>query len=211
MSIDTTGLIEADNFQGTAAQAGFVKNDASGNLLLGETGSAWTLIETFVAPSDITDFTFAAVLDGDVDYQYRIIYTAGPFVTVAGTRIFLRPNGVTTGQLTLSSRWGFDPRASFSTPNLVLAQVVGLTAPPGVASTMRLYGDFDFTAHTGQQRILNGDQAEQRPLVSRTNGYLHWGKWSDTTTNITSLKVETDGLGFIPSGSEWALYKVKRV
>ena len=211
MSIETPGLIEADNFQGTAAQAGFVKNDASGNLLLGETGSAWTLIETFVAGSDITDFTFAAVLNGDVDYQYRIVYSAGPFVTTAGTRIFLRPNALTTGQLTLSRRWGFNGDASFSTPNLVLAQVVNLTAPAGVASTMRLYGDFDFTAHTGQQRILNGQQAEQRPLSGRTNGYLHWGKWDDTVTNITSLKVETDGNNFIPNGSEWALYKVKRV
>ena len=210
MSIETPGLIEADNFQGTAAQAGFVKNDASGNFMLGETGSAWTLIENFVVPSDTTDFTFAATLNGDVDFQYRIVYTAFQPVFFAGLRLFLRPNAITTGGETITRRYGMNGNAGFLMPGLVLAQVNAHTLEA------QLYGDFDFTAHTGQQRLLVGQQSENKisasgPVFSRTNGYLHYGKWADTTTNITSLKVETDGLAWLPAGSEWALYKVKRV
>ncbi len=207
MSINTPGLIEADNFQGTAAQAGFVKNDASGNFLLGESGSGWTLIENFVVPALTASFTFAATLNGDVDFQYRIVYSASGFALMAGNRIFLSPNAVTTGQETLSRRFGFSGNGGFQWPKLVLAQFVTL----GV--NLSLFGDFDFTAHTGSQRILNGTQAARRAggASAKPNGYFHYGKWNDTTTNITSLKVETDGLSFIPAGSEWALYKVKRV
>lgn len=208
MSIKTPGLIEADNFQGTAVTpAGFVKNDASGNFLLGEIGSGWTLLETFTVGALTSAFTFAAVLNGDVDYQYRIIYSASVNTLGAGDRILLRPNAISTGQNTLSRRVGSDGSVTFNTSNLVLAQAVST-----VSEVHHLYGDFDFTAHSGQQRILIGKNVESRVSVGRTNLHFHYGKWDDLTTNITSLKVEAEGLAnIIPAGSEWSLYKVKRV
>ncbi len=207
MSIETAGQVAADNFQATAATpAGFVKNDASGNFLLGQSGSAWTLVETFVVPALTSAFTFATVLDGDVDFQYRIVYTASVTSLGAGDRIYLRPNGVMTGQETLTRRFGFDGDATFNHPEMVLAQMVST-----VSEVHDLYGDFDFTAHQGQQRLLMGKNTESRASINRANCYMHYARWNDAG-NITSLKVESQGLvNIIPAGSEWALYKVKRV
>ncbi len=99
MSIKTDGIINAGDFKVTdTVDAGFVKNDASGNLLFGQAASAWNLIEKKDIASAVTSITFTG-LNGTVEKQYMLIYrckSAGANLT-ANELVVVKPNGSPAG------------------------------------------------------------------------------------------------------------------
>jgi len=71
-------------------------------------------------------------------------------------------------------------------------------------------GFFDFYAEAGANRLMQGyDNAISQTEVAeglRYNDVV--AHWTDTTTNITSLTIESDVTNGIPSGSRFGLYKI---
>lgn len=99
MSIKTDGIINAGDFKVTdTVDAGFVKNNAAGDLLFGQAASAWNLIEKKDITSAVTSITFTG-LNGTVEKQYMLIYrckSAGANLT-ANELVVVKPNGSPAG------------------------------------------------------------------------------------------------------------------
>ncbi len=199
MSIETTGLAKADTFQATAATpAGFVKNDASGNLLLGEPGSAWVLHQAFDFTSDInsagggTAVTFTG-LNGDLDEVYLLLCR---FVIrgTSGVNMNLAPNGVLTSADYAASallQRADGTRVSFNAVGTSMPITQSNNGHPDTTHSIRLY----FHAKSGVHRMWNA-QEHTAPVVSTNSfhfGFTRQGGWRDTVTNLTSLELITNG------------------
>ncbi len=205
MSIKTDGLLEGGTFKVTApVTAGFVKNNASGELVLGQAASAWDLIEFKGFSAPLGDHYFDAVLDGDVDETYQVIFQSfGPasstnttgriifngFTTVPGYR-FTSLTSFTTGQFrNLGDGWQCWREFGGST------------------STAATYGRCIIHAKSGKVRTGESWMSGQRKFGApwRTFETHYAQRWNDTTTNITQI-------GFHGSGGRasvaW-LYKIK--
>lgn len=207
MSIKTDGLMEGGPFKvtGSVPGAGFVKNLADGTLVLGQAASAWDLIEfkSFSGAVPSNHF-FDAVVDGDVDDTYQIIFQArGPASAsfTSGRIIF---NGVST-----VAGFRFTSLTSFTTGifrNLgngwqCYREFGGSTSDAGI------YGRCIIHAKTGKVRTGESWMSAQRKFGApwRTFETHYAQRWNDTTTNITQI-------GFRGSGGRvsnaW-LYKIK--
>jgi len=199
MSIETTGLAKADTFQATAATpAGFVKNNAAGDLLLGEPGSAWTLHQACDLTSDVNSAGGGTVvnftgLNGDVDEVYLLL---ARFVIPAstGTNMSLAPNGVVTDinylATVLVQRTNGTTGLFAGTP-LVISQSNG--GHPDTTQFVRCL----FHVKTGTFRFYNCQQLTA-PIVSSASfhfGINYQGVWRDTVTNVTSLAIVTPAGG----------------
>lgn len=211
MSIKTPGSGKADSFQTSQAAlvGGFVKNDATGLLLYDQAGGAgqaiWEPIESKVITVAGASITFTG-LNGDVDEVYKLVYSFD-FIP-AGTldRFRLAPNGIISAvtQFSLFYHWknsGSNNPAAFSYPDMSFAAQAGAY----------LDGIVYFNAKTGQARTMIGESVAYRDDLARIIGNDSFAHWTDTTTNVTSLTVDTllGGAG-ISVGSEWTLYKITR-
>ncbi len=98
MSIKTPGQLEGDNFKTDPTVAGFVKNDSSGNFQFGQTGSAWTFLETKTLASAATSIAFTGL--ANADNAYRLVWE-NPFdvgtPAITDGRIYFHYNGLPTG------------------------------------------------------------------------------------------------------------------
>lgn len=205
MSLETTGQILSDDFKTSqATPAGFVKNDANGDFLFGESGSGWNLLETKNVASDVASITFSG-LDGDTDRAYRLVYR----VTTKGgnPEISLRPNGISTNQFSVIHRASSSGSANVATrPELSLLQSAAVSVFP-------CFGIADFWAErfgtTGHRMFLSYQTVH---CVALNNVAFRnvGGRWLDTTTNVTSLVVQATVGTAVTAGSTWSLYVVKQ-
>lgn len=205
MSIKTDGLIEAGPFKVTApVTAGFVKNDASGNLLFGQAASAWDLIEFKVFSSPPTLHSFDAVLDGDVDDTYQIVFQAfGPASA-----------GFTTGNIIFNGLAPTTDQRFVSTNTFTTGQFANLGSGwqcwrefGSTTSTSGIYGRVIIHAKTGKVRTGESWMSAERLFGAsfRTFETHYAQRWNDTTTNITSIGFSgTQG----KVSNAW-LYKIK--
>lgn len=201
MSIKTDGLIEAGPFKVTASvSAGFVKNDASGNLLFGQAASAWDLIE-FKTHSGAGDFgDFASVLDGDVDDTYQIMWQA----IGQSSANFSVGRIAFNGSLPTGAR--FVSQNTFSTGTFRnLGNEWQLWREFGVSNTAGIYGRAIIHAKSG--KIRTGESWVGAGVSgSFTKHEVHFAqRWNDTTTNITSIGFRDT---FATVNRAW-LYKIK--
>lgn len=210
MSIKTDGLIEASPFKVTSpVTAGFVKNNASGELEFGQAASAWDLIEfkVFSIPQAPAE-NFDAVLDGDVDDTYQIIFQAFGPASAGNTKTFLRINDIAAGSEPGGTRFVSDTAFTGS-----------LTASLGTgweiwrefgsfSSTAGIYGRCIIHAKTGKIRTGEGWMSAQRIVgpTFQSIGTQYAQRWNDSTTNITKLGFDHFGTGRVSYG--W-LYKIK--
>lgn len=213
MSLETTGSMTAEDFKAAPTAAGFVKNDASGNFLLGETGSAWTLLETksiSVATQSITFDNSGSLLNGDTDRAYRLIYECPLPLTATDSRWELRPNGLTANQRTVVfevnnigtlSAYGYTSGLLFS--NTIL---------PVTPGPMYVFGMLEFYADRGpggfSSRLMKATEIVSAPGVNKTTGTQFMGKWADSATLVTSLEIRSLQPTVIEAGSKWSLYKI---
>lgn len=148
-----------------------------------------------------TSYTFNN-LDGDTDEVYLLVYRIIKNV-VAFAQTSLRPNGITTNQQSYDSWFGsFSGTGNTTT---LLIQSNGTAAVGGVEA-----GHMWIHAKTGVSRSISGlrnlwDAGGPTNLTS-----LIAGRWTDTTTNITSLEVVCDQANGIGAGSYLRLYKLRK-
>lgn len=210
MSIETDGLLEGGPFKVTASvTAGFVKNDASGNLLFGQAASAWDLIEfkTFSSPSSI--HSFDAVLDGDADDTYQIILQAFGPSSASNSTGYLVINGLSTlgvviGQTRHKGTIAFNGGGLSSTSGggWQLWREFGAFRVSGIYARAIIY------AKTGKIRTGISWSSSQRSIgpTFQSVGVQYAQRWDDTTTNITSIGFH--GLRSSRVSYAW-LYKIK--
>ena len=188
MSIKTDGLLEGGPFKvtGSVPGAGFVKNLADGTLVLGQAASAWDLIEFKTFSSPLSNHFFDAVVDGDVDDTYQVIFQAfGPASAArsSGRIIF---NGVST-----VAGFRFTSQTAFSTGQFrslgdgwqCWREFGGFTSTAGV------YGRAIIHAKTGKVRTgISWMTAQRKFGVPFRDIQTHYAqRWNDTTTNITQI------------------------
>ena len=207
MSIKTDGLFEAGPFKVTATvPAGFVKNNALGELEFGQAASAWDLIEfkTFSGAGNFDDF--AAVLDGNVDDTYQIMWQAIGQSSTNTCSGGLRINGVLPATLAVTR---YISQRNFH----------GATAQDQ-GNSWRLWRDFSPASNKAQvygRCVIHAKSGKIRTGESWFSSRRSFGatlrqweahfchRWSDTTTNITSLGITTT---FARVNRAW-LYKIK--
>lgn len=197
MSIKTDGLTKADTFQASAATvAGFVKNDPSGNLLLGEPGSAWTLHQAFDLTADVNSAGGGTVvnftgLNGDVDEVYLLLYRFVFPITALGVNLNLAPNGIVTDSSMTGSLQVL--RTGGTTGIFVRAGALTIGQSNSGHPATTQVGRCLFHAKTGVHRFYECEQITA-PVVSSGShhfGLNFQGAWRESTTNITSLAIAT--------------------
>lgn len=153
------------------------------------------LVEKKLITADVQDVTFAG-LNGETDEIYRLV---GRLVTTSSPDFELRPNAITAGQSSVSSR---DFGAAFTGTRLKL------TANGGSSGLSRAF-DATFWA----RKDVNG-VGVVRYLLSdgmSVSQHLQSGSlWTDTTTTVTSLVVHGTTAASIKDGSTIALYKLRQ-
>jgi len=209
MSIETTEQILSDDFKtNQATVAGFVKNDASGNFLFGESGSGWNLLETKNVASDVASITFSG-LDGDTDRAYRLVYRLTMKPGEASNEISLRPNGISTNMFSMIHRASSSGSFNVATRSeLSLVQHGGVIAVP-----FPYFGIADFWAErfgTTGHRMFMAYQSTFNVQTGNVALRNTMGRWLETATNVTSLVVQSTLGTNVPAGSSWSLYVVKQ-
>jgi hypothetical protein len=137
------------------------------------------LIEEKNITEAIASTTFSD-LDGNVDGEYFIEYET---VFTAGSSnggAYLRPNNITTGYNSTSTRWW-----GTNGDDALYTNRFGLSLHGVEGSVITEYGTINFNPKTGVQRLVNGKSTSYGP--NETMHTLSGGSLSDTTTNITSL------------------------
>ncbi len=208
MSIDTTGSFKGNALKTSQAVAGgFVKNDAAGLFsydngppAAAPDGSIWDFIQTKNITVDANSVVFSG-LDGDVDDVYKLVWT-GVDYPGATTNWQLRPNGVTTGL--------------FSQGMLHRTLVAGNPVFTFSYWCMHNEGNVYFagrayvSAKTGAPRQFFCEDQISEKATTKVQKAILSGYWSDTTTNITSLEVNTPSGNGITAGSTWSLWRINR-
>ncbi len=216
MSIKTTGQLQGKDFQTDATVAGFVKNTAAGDFLFGQTGSAWTFLETKTLASAATSIAFTGL--NLADRAYRIVwenpFDAGTPVITDG-RIFFYRNGVpnSTAKSVITNVDGDLSPLSFSTDpsNLVISNMVTPAGPfPFVNS-----GIWDYTFRTVfgfsgsvSGKTFNAREVNSYPAISRIDGRWIGGREGTSSTSLTSFSIVAAQTDMLRPGSFWSLYKI---
>jgi hypothetical protein len=183
----STGAIEEITLGTNLALAGTTLNASGGG------GITRTLIETFTVGSDQTSITFAATLDGNTDEVYEI---EGNLVNNAGADIdvTLQPNAVSTNQQSYV-------RSADRTNLLMVNSSIGNTTKFG-----NVWVAIVAKTGVGPRRFVThsiSDGSAQHAILTWFGG----GFWTDTSTNITSLKILSSSANGIGAGSVFNLYK----
>lgn len=226
MSIETPGQIEANALQTTASvTAGFVKNDASGNLLFGQAASAWDLVsvQDFAAAQGVPSHVTFSGLDGDNDEVYQLIFRGFVQVGLAGlgqpANLSLRFNGMTGSSSSLKcglhSVQSGPTGIQGYTNQLFLWRTHASTAS---GTTAWVFGKWFIHAKSSQPRVVQGIVSYGNTSSGSSNrawGQNMIGAWTNTAANVTSLEVYPTLPQTSPGGEvkqDWSLhlYKVKR-
>lgn len=205
MSLETTGSLKAEDFKAAPTAAGFVKNDASGNFLLGETGSAWTLLETKLVAVATQSIIFTG-LNGNTDRAYRLIYSNPLPLTAIDSRWELRPNGLVGTRTRVFEINNGGTLSSYTAVGLLCSNTI-LPATPG---PMYSFGMLEFYAEASgfNRRQFKSQEVVSAPSVNKTSGTQFFGQWNDSTTLVTSLEIRSFQANVIEAGSKWSLYKL---
>lgn len=159
------------------------------------------LIESKYVTSATTTLTFSN-LNGNSDRIYKILFKRGNIASTSGYEI--RPNGLTTSM----SQTGHYYYGNTAGTNHGVANVsywsLG-TSNSGWATNSQFSGEITIMATTGSYRTMNYNMVYDNAgtLVGLTTS----GRWTDTTTNITSIDFYTSTATGWPAGAEIHLYK----
>lgn len=232
MGLIINGLFTSADYQVTDPVAGgHCKNDASGNFQFGQSGSAWTFLETKIT-AGATTITFAG-LDGDTDRAYRIIWDAEvqPAHQTIDHRIYLKPNGASGGAETMAVEMSSTATKIHDTTGLLMFGFEPGTSVPSwdLFTPFSHYGTMEFFAgrpQTPGEDIMGRDMVSLSgmgiPLVvinqifpipdiefGQDRGYRCAGQYfGGSGSNITSLTLVSVNTGGLGTGT-FSLYKIK--
>lgn len=223
MSIKFPGLNQADSFKTSqSVTAGFVKNNAAGDLLYGEVGppsdaSQWQIIESKSFDGSEGDTVTFSGLDGDVDQIYKLTMFLIPRSRTTVGDFVVQPNGITTGFQTLTKEFRHVVLGgTLRNRNTTFVQGWAMGSQfsnYGTWSTNAERSDLYIYAKTGRPRLSTRHSTfvSGIPILSQTAepGIIidhATGVWTDTTTNITSLVI-FNRFGSNTFIGEWSLYK----
>lgn len=213
MSIKTDQATIAKDFKTSevSVPVGFVKNNAAGDFIFGQSGSGWTFLETQIVPAGpaVQSLTFSG-LNGDVDFEYRLMYDIVAAPNTDG-QIRLEPNAVVTGA------------AAFTTTHRVSISTISITAqnnlmmcrynPFASATDFHLFGECILWVRSGRQRQMWSWHTEINVAQGRSDQRVHHGRWNDEISNVTSLRIFGFGAAaanvMLP-GTKISLYKIVR-
>jgi hypothetical protein len=144
-----------------------------------------------------TSVTFSG-LDGDTDEVYFLTFRAIKAV-VATIAVTLRPNGITTNQVTRATVAG-------SGTGTISTSTLQIVANGGPTTGDTDHGTVTLDAKTGALRTgrLNSLEAAGS-AVFIIDGAI---SWNETATNITSLDVVCDQANGLAAGSYFRLYRL---
>lgn len=217
MSIKTSGQLQGEDLKTDPTVVGFVKNDASGNFLFGQTGSAWTFLESKILASAATSISFTG-LNGNADFAYRLVWE-NPFdvgtPTISDGRIYFHRNGVPTSNTgcVITNVNGDLSALSFSTDtsNLVISNMV---TPAGAVPFINS-GIFEYTfnqissfSENTSGKTCNAKEVNSYPGISRIDGRWIGGRDANNGGTLTSFSVVAAQMDMLRPGSVWSLYKI---
>jgi len=142
------------------------------------------------------DGTYGRALDGDIDETYVIeSYFPDP---LASTSFELRPNGVTTDQLSARNYGGSSTGGDIHT---------GLFLVKDTASDWTIGSRAEFQAKSGKRRMLLGEYFQDNQSGSFRHAILMHGVWRDTSAVVTSLDIVSTAANAIKSGARFVLWR----
>ena len=216
MSIKTTGQLQGKDLKTVPTVAGFVKNTAAGDFLFGQTGSAWTFLETKTLTSAATSIAFTG-LDGNTDRAYRLVWE-NPFdvgtPAITDGRIYFHRNGVPTSN-TVSVITNVDGdlsalSVSNDPSNLVISNMI---VPAGAFPFVNS-GIWDYTfrnvfgsSGAASGKTYNAREVNSYPGISRIDGRWLNGR-EGSGGALTSFSVVAAQTDMLRPGSVWSLYKI---
>ncbi len=220
MSIKTTGQLQGENLKTVPTAAGFVKNDASGNFLFGQVGSAWTFLETKILATAETNISFTG-LNGVVDRAYRLVWE-NPFdvgtPAITDGRIFFRRNSVlvTNNNATCVSNnlLGNLAAITFTSHNNDLL-ISNMIVPSGSVPFMNS-GIFEYTFNTvssnsesSSGKTMYAREVNSYPDIPQIDGRWIGGREGGATgASLTSIGISAAQTDMLRPGSVWSLYKI---
>lgn len=169
-------------------------------------GVTWTNVGVggdatlYTVPSDVQDYDITS-LNGDVDGDYLLSgYIIMPN-SVAPT-ITLRPNQLTTNQTNMTA-------AAANASSWVFASLSGLyinSLTTAASGTPYCRFKIMLTTQTGRVRMFMLDGVDFSGTAMRAT--ISRGTWTDTATNITSLRIHSDVAASIKQDSFFVLQKL---
>ncbi len=217
MSIKTTGQLQGEDLKTVPTVAGFVKNTAAGDFLFGQTGSAWTFLETKTLASAATSIAFTG-LDGFADRAYRLVWE-NPFdvgtPVITDGRIYFQRNGVATSntESVITNVLGDLSAISFSTnlSNLIISNMI---VPAGAVPFVNS-GIYDYTfrnavgfSGTSSGKTCYAKEVNSYPGISRIDGRWIGGREANPGGSLSSISVVAAQTDMLRPGSVWSLYKI---
>ena len=157
-----------------------------------------------VSGAAVTTLAFSTLLDGNADGTY---YMTGWFTNpAAGNAIYSwEPNSISANQFTIRSAF---------TNNTARVQATSTT----LRFAISISGTDAMFWSTFYARATDGTTARNRYFESRAisvntagsslNAGEQYGQWNDSTTNVTSLRVNSSVAGSIGIGSEMSIWKL---
>lgn len=153
-------------------------------------GGALELISSVVIGTAVSSYNFTG-LDGDADGHYILRYTILTPADTSSRSWTVRPNG-------LPNSSDFDSDNGLNRWRL---------ANIGGAASFHISGEIRISAATGVYRFFEALQKGHHATYGYSSEQLS-GVWKDSTTNITSLEIESNNLG-LEVGTKLDLYKLK--
>lgn len=175
--------------------------DPTGGSGGGAATAIFDLVENIDVVAPATSVSFATGVDGDTDEVYALVFRMIKAV-VAAITVVLKPNGVTTNQVTKGTIDGTGV-GTISTATLqIVANGSGTTGDVD-------HGLVTIDAKTGAVRTARMNSLE---AVGSSVYLIDAGmSWNETVTNITSLDVVCSVAAGIGAGSYFRLYKLRKV
>ncbi len=220
MTIKTTGQLEGDNFKTVPTAAGFVKNTAAGDLLFGQTGSAWTFLETKTLVAAATTITFSGLVVAD--HAWRLVwenpFEVGTPVVTDGRLYFRRNSSAIPIPITQSVITEVLGTGAYSSSLNTAEQVISNMITPSGAFPFVNSGIFEYI-HTdigGFSESVSGKCSIAREVNSYPNIPQADGRWiggsegnqGDSPATLVSFDVRAAQTDMLRPGSVWSLYKI---
>lgn len=163
----------------------------------------WSQINSFkkLVSSDSTQVTIASGLSGESDYGYTII---GHIVNnAAGTSVYrLLPNALTTNQICV----GTLNNATLGTLNSQGGAILGLAKCEAAAPTSFVANIWG--RHNGMVRFCDSLSGYYSPTTGAGEmiSYRFFGRWNQSSTEITSFDILSDQANGIGATSEFMVF-----
>jgi hypothetical protein len=160
-------------------------------------------VESYTAAGTVDSYTFSN-LDGNVDVEYTLKgHWRKPNISGASSWLVMEPNSITTNQRT-TALFTINGGAAADPVNtgLYCAYMSSAWSSNAVSSFESV-----FRAKTGDRRAFRTHSGAVRSYSADNLMYSGGGGWSDSTTEVTSLRIKGTRASDIGTNSYFELWK----